>query len=120
MSETPSDDGFSFSRPLLSYNWADLQKKGIEYVLIAGVPHTLEAREFIAQLKANAHSLKTFSPYSAPERTEAIDPYALTGAPFLLSELLLRKANGQPIEVFQIPLKNPSMQAQTSSEIPLN
>ena len=94
-------DGFLFSRPAVPYDLDHLRKAGIRNVVVAKI-NPKENSKFCEELQTKAGLLARLSPFKDENRRWAVDPLPLTGAPFLLKDLLSRHRNGQIIEIYRL------------------
>lgn len=101
LSTNPNGSGFLFAEPRVPLDMDTLKQKSIEYVfLVDGLRQSNDP--FFLALQANADLVMTFSPYRNPEDLTIHDPQAMTGGPFLWSDILPRERNGYPISVYRV------------------
>ncbi|MFA5158949.1 MAG: phospholipid carrier-dependent glycosyltransferase [Candidatus Omnitrophota bacterium] len=101
LSEDLKDAGFLFSEPRVSFDLKALKQKGIQYILVVDALGS-GGELFNHALRKNADLIVTFSPYRNREDLTIHDPQALTGGPFLWSDILLRDRGGYPISVYRL------------------
>lgn len=96
-----SDERFTFAKPVISYNYADLVEEGIQYVIAVETYRDNNYHDFYSDLEHNGKLLKVFTPYKNINQKQ-IDKRPLTGGPFTLGEIALRLRNGPIIKVYKI------------------
>lgn len=87
--------------PFVKPDYESLAKKEIRFILLVS-PEFSQARDLYPELEKQAVLLKRFTPYKDPERRKPYDSIALTGLPFLWSELFQRCRNGQVLELYEL------------------
>jgi polynucleotide 5'-kinase involved in rRNA processing len=94
-------DAFLFSEPRIPFDVSALKENNIEYVFLIDGLHQ-DDDPFYQTLQDQAELVMIFSPYL--DQTDMIirDSQAMTGGPFLWSDILTRKRNGYPISVYRI------------------
>jgi len=94
-------EGSFFTSSRIAYEVQALRDKGIEYVVVARINPGFHPAfyDFLAQ---SATLVARFSPYKDLPRIWPVDVQPLTGAPFLLKDLLARRTNGQIIEIYRL------------------
>ena len=93
---------FLFAQPVLPYDLGLLKDHGIDYVIVPRIHPHQEPRDFYDELSRRAELVIEFNPYRNSARKEAVDSQPLTGGPFLFRDLLLRKRNGQVIQIYRL------------------
>jgi hypothetical protein len=101
LSNATERSGFLFGEPSIPFDLSALRQKGIQYVFLVGALRP-EGDPFFQTLQANADRVMTFSPYRDPRDLTIHDPQAMTGGPFLWSDILPRERAGYPISVYRI------------------
>ncbi|HNV86467.1 MAG TPA: glycosyltransferase family 39 protein [Candidatus Omnitrophota bacterium] len=97
----PNRESFFFTSGKVPYDVRDLRDRGIEYVLIARISPDFHPA-FYGSLAQSATLAARFSPYEDASRLWPVDRQPLTGAPFLMKDLLSRRRNGQIIEIYRL------------------
>lgn len=93
---------FLFQEPLIPYDWQELRRRGIRYLILARTHPESAPEDFLNPLPRETELLASFSPYRIPVIMKPYDSRPLTGGPFLEREVLARVRNGQPIEVYRL------------------
>lgn len=101
LKEEGSEDKFLLTAPSVPYRIEDLKKKDIRYVLVATI-HEKQNPDFYQALGEEGKLLQRWTPYRDPSRKFSMDRQPLTGGPFLWSELIARKRNGEIIELYEL------------------
>ncbi len=99
--DRPNDE-FLLAKPSLPYEWEELRKQGIEYVIVSKINEANPPAFFYQALRQKAEQVARFSPYKDSSIDQALDRQPLTGGPFLWKELIARNRNGQIIEVYRL------------------
>jgi hypothetical protein len=97
-----------FSRPELAYDWDALKQKGIEYIVVAKTEPDSWQAPFFRELPHITKLVEAFNPYRKGKFEFSLDPYAVTGLPFLPEDLASRQSPGPPVEIYRI---EPSLQS---------
>lgn len=95
------EEHFLFAKPSVPYDLESLKRLGIRNIIVTTINLEHNAA-FYQDLQKQAGLLKRFSPFKDESRQWAVDALPLTGAPFLLVDLLARKRNGQIIEIYRM------------------
>lgn len=101
LSESSERSGFLFSEPQVPFDLEFLKKNGIQYVLLVDALRP-DGDAFFQSLQTDADRVVVFSPYHDPEDMTIHDPQAMTGGPFLWSDILPRERGGYPITIYRI------------------
>lgn len=101
LSVDPKTDGFLMSQPKIPYEFGELKRAGIQFLIMAGSNEAYQAG-FRKQLEKQAHVVAVFNPYQNKKQEWSMDERPLTGAPFLLKDLKARERNGLPIKIYQL------------------
>ncbi len=90
------EKSFMLWGPFLPFQLEAIQEAGVEYLILAA-PGNMKV-----ETSPNIRLVRVFSPYRDSGRTKSFDSEALTGAPFLWSELWTRSRNGQPFKLYEL------------------
>lgn len=101
LADKPEGERFLFSKPAVPYDFTTLKKLGIDYVVVAQVDHAAHG-DFYNTVRKSSQLVASFNPYRHREIEGPIDRLPLTGGPFLWKDLMARRANGQPIKIYQL------------------
>lgn len=98
---TKNSGTFVFSKPNLPFDPVVIQNFGVQYVIFSNLC-TPESNTLHSWLKTRTTLVGKFSPYRNEIVACPIDPRPITGAPFLMKDLLERQANGPKIEIYKL------------------
>lgn len=101
--EDPSKGSpFLFSTPVLPYNVNQLNRKGVDYVILFSSPQNPGSRNFYEAIEKEGKLLARWTPFNDSEKESSYDSQPLTGGPFLWQDLLSRRRNGEVIKIYKI------------------
>ncbi len=101
----PSSE-FLFARPVIPFEYNNLQNNGIEYVIVTnqGIPRNNE--ELFLDLKKKGKVVARFTPYKDKERKFSVSNVTRTGGPLKSEELYARERKGEIIYIYKLDSRN--------------
>ncbi len=97
-----AEDRFLYAKPLIISSWEAMTKERIQYLVLQTDTPQTEPSIFYSTLKDRANLVARFSPYRDPSQASVLDKSAMTGGPFIMTELLKRNRNGPILEIYKI------------------
>ncbi len=91
-----------FAAPTIAYDWSELERRGIDYILLPRVSREPQPGEFIHELETRAELIHKITPYNDSGLEGPLDVQPLTGGPFLWKDLAARDRNGVAIEIYKL------------------
>jgi len=94
--------GFTSTFPGLPFEWDEIRRKKIQYVIIGRSLYSSRLREFSQVINENAELVKEINPYKDKDRFHTTELTGVTGVHFVDSELRERERNGDVIKIFKV------------------
>ncbi|MFA6600682.1 MAG: phospholipid carrier-dependent glycosyltransferase [Candidatus Omnitrophota bacterium] len=102
MSKNSAAEAPLYAKPAVPYDWAKLRENGAQFAVLAKTDPEAWQSPFFLALDAHAVRVTGWNPYRNQKIAFSMDPYAVTGLPFLLADLWARDDPGPPLEIYRL------------------